>query len=215
MFVNCWKLALSPWTWSLNIWCSFTGNHHSNWLFNNLTHFLVIVVTESYRYCTLHCTGYMRSWPSSQLDSEGDTEKETSNLTCLVTVCRLLPHASHQPSKDVNVKPAEFVTRCAIDGKFTFVDQRWVLMTSARFTMCLPPRESWICSRHVVSAEKEMAEAVLTVRRSSTLQSCGSSPVSGDNPFSLLLFLRRSYATWWHHMKLSSHALGSKFIPQV
>uniref|UniRef100_A0A671VZG1 Basic helix-loop-helix ARNT like 2 n=1 Tax=Sparus aurata TaxID=8175 RepID=A0A671VZG1_SPAAU len=79
---------------------------------------------ESYRYCTLHCTGYMRSWPSSQLDSEGDTEKETSNLTCLVTVCRLLPHASHQPSKDVNVKPAEFVTRCAIDGKFTFVDQR-------------------------------------------------------------------------------------------
>ncbi|XP_051248788.1 aryl hydrocarbon receptor nuclear translocator-like protein 2 isoform X1 [Dicentrarchus labrax] len=79
---------------------------------------------DTYRYCTLHCTGYMRSWPSSQLDSEGDSEKETSNLTCLVTVCRLLPHVSHQPSKDINVKPAEFVTRCAIDGKFTFVDQR-------------------------------------------------------------------------------------------
>ncbi|XP_041819622.1 aryl hydrocarbon receptor nuclear translocator-like protein 2 [Chelmon rostratus] len=79
---------------------------------------------ETHRYCTLHCTGYMRSWPSSQLDSEGDTEKETSSLTCLVTVCRLIPHASHQPSKDINVKPAEFVTRCAIDGKFTFVDQR-------------------------------------------------------------------------------------------
>ncbi|XP_070848530.1 basic helix-loop-helix ARNT-like protein 2 isoform X2 [Chaetodon trifascialis] len=79
---------------------------------------------ETYRYCTLHCTGYMRSWPSSQLDSEGDTEKETSSLTCLVMVCRLISHVSHQPSKDVNVKPAEFVTRCAIDGKFTFVDQR-------------------------------------------------------------------------------------------
>ncbi|XP_035534091.1 aryl hydrocarbon receptor nuclear translocator-like protein 2 [Morone saxatilis] len=79
---------------------------------------------DTYRYCTLHCTGYMRSWPSSQLDSEGDSEKETSNLTCLVTVCRLLPHVSHQPSKDIHVKPAEFVTRCAIDGKFTFVDQR-------------------------------------------------------------------------------------------
>ncbi|TKS91097.1 Aryl hydrocarbon receptor nuclear translocator-like protein 2 [Collichthys lucidus] len=79
---------------------------------------------DTYRYCTLHCTGYMRSWPSSQLDSDGDTEKETSNLTCLVTVCRLLPHMSHQPSKDVNVKPAEFMTRCAIDGKFIFVDQR-------------------------------------------------------------------------------------------
>ncbi|GAA6227764.1 aryl hydrocarbon receptor nuclear translocator-like protein 2 [Lates japonicus] len=79
---------------------------------------------DAYRYCTLHCTGYMRSWPSSQLDSEGDAEKETSHLTCLVTVCRLHPHVSHHPSKDVSVKPTEFITRCAIDGKFTFVDQQ-------------------------------------------------------------------------------------------
>ncbi|XP_042367406.1 aryl hydrocarbon receptor nuclear translocator-like protein 2 isoform X2 [Plectropomus leopardus] len=79
---------------------------------------------DSYRYCTLHCTGYMRSWPSSQLDSEGDTEKETSTLTCLVTVCRPLSHVSHQPPKDISIKPSEFVTRCAIDGKFTFVEQQ-------------------------------------------------------------------------------------------
>ncbi|XP_053200205.1 basic helix-loop-helix ARNT-like protein 2 [Scomber japonicus] len=79
---------------------------------------------DTYRYCTLHCTGYLRSWPSSQLDSEGDAEKESSNLTCLVTVCRFQPQVSHQPSKDINVKPTEFVTRCAIDGKFTFVDQQ-------------------------------------------------------------------------------------------
>ncbi|XP_034382254.1 aryl hydrocarbon receptor nuclear translocator-like protein 2 isoform X3 [Cyclopterus lumpus] len=79
---------------------------------------------DAYRYCTLHCTGYMRSWPSSQLDSEGDAEKETSNLTCLVTVCRLLTHVPNQPSKDINIKPSEFVTRCAIDGKFTFVEQQ-------------------------------------------------------------------------------------------
>ncbi|KAM7377952.1 hypothetical protein PAMA_013050 [Pampus argenteus] len=79
---------------------------------------------DSYRYCTLHCTGYMRSWPNSQLDSEGDAEKETSNLTCLVTVCRIQPHVSQPPSKDVTVKPTEFVTRCTIDGKFTFVDQQ-------------------------------------------------------------------------------------------
>uniref|UniRef100_A0A3Q3W9E3 Uncharacterized protein n=1 Tax=Mola mola TaxID=94237 RepID=A0A3Q3W9E3_MOLML len=78
---------------------------------------------DTFRYCTLHCTGYMKSWPSSQLDSEGDTERETSNLACLLTVCRLLPHGSHQP-KDIHIKPTEFVTRCAIDGKFTFVDQR-------------------------------------------------------------------------------------------
>lgn len=80
--------------------------------------------TDTHQYCTLHCTGYMRSWPSSQPDSEGDAEKETSNLTCLVTVCRLLSHAPNLPSKDVNMKPSEFVTRCAIDGKFTFVEQQ-------------------------------------------------------------------------------------------
>ncbi|XP_040886031.1 aryl hydrocarbon receptor nuclear translocator-like protein 2 isoform X3 [Toxotes jaculatrix] len=79
---------------------------------------------DTYRYCTLHCTGYMRSWPSSQPDSEGDAEKEASNVTCLVMVCRLHPHLSHHPSKDINVKPTEFITRCAIDGKFTFVDQQ-------------------------------------------------------------------------------------------
>ncbi|KAK2883256.1 hypothetical protein Q8A73_022189 [Channa argus] len=79
---------------------------------------------DTYRYCTLHCTGYMRSWPGSQLDSEGEAEKETSNLTCLVTVCRLHPHVPHQPAKDIAIKPTEFVTRYAIDGKFTFVDQQ-------------------------------------------------------------------------------------------
>lgn len=71
----------------------------------------------------------MRSWLSSQLDAEADvtdtdTDTDTSSLTCLVTVCRLLPPGSHPPPRDVRVKPAEFVTRCAIDGKFTFIDQR-------------------------------------------------------------------------------------------
>ncbi|KAM6895793.1 basic helix-loop-helix ARNT-like protein 2 [Xenentodon cancila] len=80
---------------------------------------------DSYRYCTLHCTGYMRSWPSSQLDPESDSaDLDTSSLNCLVMMCRLHPHISHEPSKDVNVKATEFVTRCAIDGKFTFVDQQ-------------------------------------------------------------------------------------------
>ncbi|XP_056280423.1 basic helix-loop-helix ARNT-like protein 2 isoform X2 [Pseudoliparis swirei] len=87
---------------------------------------------DTYRYCTLHCTGYMRSWPSSQLDAEAevdaeaeaDAEKETSSLTCLVTMCRLLVHVPHLPSKDLNVKAPEFVTRFAIDGKFTFIEQQ-------------------------------------------------------------------------------------------
>ncbi|RVE56253.1 hypothetical protein OJAV_G00219470 [Oryzias javanicus] len=80
---------------------------------------------DGYRYCTLHCTGYMRSWPSSQLDPEGDAvDKDTSSMSCLVTMCRLHSHVSYQTPKDVNVRATEFVTRCAIDGKFTFVDQQ-------------------------------------------------------------------------------------------
>ncbi|XP_024912956.1 aryl hydrocarbon receptor nuclear translocator-like protein 1, partial [Cynoglossus semilaevis] len=80
---------------------------------------------DSYSYCTLHCTGYMRLWPSGQTDSEDGSEGEASRLPCLVTACRLHPQVSHRPSsKDVQVKPPEFVTRCAIDGKFTFVDQQ-------------------------------------------------------------------------------------------
>lgn len=66
----------------------------------------------------------MRSWPSSQLERDADAEREPSHLTCLVTMCRIQPRVPHQPPKDVNVRPPEFVTRCTIDGKFTFVDQQ-------------------------------------------------------------------------------------------
>lgn len=99
--------------------------------------------TDTSRYCTLHCTGYMRSWPSSQTDSEGDAEKEASNLTCLVTMCRIQAHTSHQTPKDIKTKPLEFVTRCTIDGKFTFVDQQWVslILPTCRSTIYLFRRE--------------------------------------------------------------------------
>ncbi|KAJ0056945.1 hypothetical protein NL108_000757 [Boleophthalmus pectinirostris] len=83
---------------------------------------------DSYKYCTLHCTGYMGSWPSSDLDSEPDLEP--SPLCCLVTVCRLHPHSSSQTTKDqVNTKPTKFITRCSIDGKFIFVDQQATTIT--------------------------------------------------------------------------------------
>ncbi|CDQ70847.1 unnamed protein product [Oncorhynchus mykiss] len=78
---------------------------------------------ESQRYCTVHCTGYMRSWPSTQLDAESD-DNESSHLSCLVAVCRVHPNNACQPSREVKVKPTQFVTRFAIDGKFIFVDQQ-------------------------------------------------------------------------------------------
>ncbi|KAJ8007135.1 hypothetical protein DPEC_G00114410 [Dallia pectoralis] len=78
---------------------------------------------EPQRYCTVHCTGYMMSWPITQLDAESD-DNDSSNITCLVAVCRVHPNTVCQPAQEVKVKPVQFVTRFAIDGKFTFVDQQ-------------------------------------------------------------------------------------------
>uniref|UniRef100_A0A3B3VPQ9 Basic helix-loop-helix ARNT like 2 n=1 Tax=Poecilia latipinna TaxID=48699 RepID=A0A3B3VPQ9_9TELE len=82
---------------------------------------------ESQKYCTVHCTGYMRSWPTSQMGAEGDGEgdkQDSSYFSCLVAVGRVHSHSAPQVNGEVRVKPTEFVTRYAMDGKFTFVDQR-------------------------------------------------------------------------------------------
>ncbi|KAL2102972.1 hypothetical protein ACEWY4_002140 [Coilia grayii] len=85
---------------------------------------------ESQRYCTVHCTGYMRSCSAHQLDTESEVEldQESSHLTCLVAVGRIHAHPPQEEEvaevAEVTVKPTEFVTRYAIDGKFTYVDQR-------------------------------------------------------------------------------------------
>ncbi|XP_018519686.1 aryl hydrocarbon receptor nuclear translocator-like protein 2 isoform X1 [Lates calcarifer] len=82
---------------------------------------------ESQKYCTVHCTGYMRSWPTSQLGAEGEGEadkQDSSHFSCLVAVGRVHSHSSPQVNGEVRVKPTEFITRYAMDGKFTFVDQR-------------------------------------------------------------------------------------------
>nr|XP_061812284.1 basic helix-loop-helix ARNT-like protein 2 [Nerophis lumbriciformis] len=82
---------------------------------------------ESQKYCTVHCTGYMRSWNSSQLEAggEGDADKQDSSLfSCLVAVGRIHSHSSPHVNGDFRVKPTEFITRYTMDGKFTFVDQR-------------------------------------------------------------------------------------------
>ncbi|XP_072241689.1 aryl hydrocarbon receptor nuclear translocator-like protein 2 isoform X2 [Leuresthes tenuis] len=82
---------------------------------------------ESQKYCTVHCTGYMRSWPTSQMGAEGEGEvdkQDSSHFSCLVAVGRVHSHLSPQVNGEVRVKPPEFITRYAMDGKFTFVDQR-------------------------------------------------------------------------------------------
>lgn len=62
------------------------------------------------------------------LDEENEPDNEGCNLSCLVAIGRLHSHIVPQPmSGDIRVKPTEYVSRHAIDGKFVFVDQRQVL----------------------------------------------------------------------------------------
>uniref|UniRef100_A0A8C7N7H3 Basic helix-loop-helix ARNT like 1a n=1 Tax=Oncorhynchus kisutch TaxID=8019 RepID=A0A8C7N7H3_ONCKI len=78
-------------------------------------------------FCTIHSTGYLKSWQPTKmgLDDDNEPDNEGCNLSCLVAIGRLHPHIVPQPShKDIRVKPTDYVSRHAIDGKFVFVDQR-------------------------------------------------------------------------------------------
>ncbi|XP_072654672.1 basic helix-loop-helix ARNT-like protein 2 isoform X4 [Canis lupus baileyi] len=78
------------------------------------------------KFCTIHCTGYLRSWPPNivGLEEERDNKKNSSNFTCLVAIGRLHPYIVPQNSGEIKVKPTEFITRFAMNGKFVYVDQR-------------------------------------------------------------------------------------------
>ncbi|XP_055069729.2 basic helix-loop-helix ARNT like 1b isoform X1 [Misgurnus anguillicaudatus] len=78
-------------------------------------------------FCTIHSTGYLKSWPPTKmgLDEDNEPDNEGCNLSCLVAIGRLHSHIVSPPTNgDIRVKPTEFVSRHAIDGKFVFVDQR-------------------------------------------------------------------------------------------
>nr|XP_033784724.1 aryl hydrocarbon receptor nuclear translocator-like protein 1 isoform X2 [Geotrypetes seraphini] len=78
-------------------------------------------------FCTIHSTGYLKSWPPTKmgLDEDNEPDNEGCNLSCLVAIGRLHPHIVPQPvNGEIRVKSTEYVSRHAIDGKFVFVDQR-------------------------------------------------------------------------------------------
>ncbi|XP_036037298.1 aryl hydrocarbon receptor nuclear translocator-like protein 2 isoform X3 [Onychomys torridus] len=83
--------------------------------------------TKNHRkFYTVYCTGYLRSWPPNVvgMQKERDNEKDSGPLTCLVAMGRLHPYAVPQKSGKIRLRPTEFVTRFAINGKFIYVDQR-------------------------------------------------------------------------------------------
>ncbi|XP_069821977.1 basic helix-loop-helix ARNT-like protein 2 [Dendropsophus ebraccatus] len=81
---------------------------------------------EHRRYCTIHCTGYLRTCLSSEVGVKEDCEadKESYSFSCLVAIGRLHPYIVPQSTAEIKVKPTEFVTRYTMDGKFVYVDQR-------------------------------------------------------------------------------------------
>ncbi|XP_023499053.2 basic helix-loop-helix ARNT-like protein 2 isoform X2 [Equus caballus] len=78
------------------------------------------------KFCTIHCTGYLRSWPPNMvgMEEERGNKKDSSNFTCLVAIGRLHPCIVPQNSGEIKVKPTEFITRFTMNGKFVYVDQR-------------------------------------------------------------------------------------------
>ncbi|XP_018402114.1 PREDICTED: aryl hydrocarbon receptor nuclear translocator-like protein 1 [Cyphomyrmex costatus] len=82
-----------------------------------------------WKYCVIQCTGYLKSWAPAKIgleEQEGEADGEACNLSCLVAVGRVQTAISTAtlPSRKPHLKPIQFVSRHAMDGKFLFVDQR-------------------------------------------------------------------------------------------
>ncbi|XP_032685430.1 protein cycle isoform X3 [Odontomachus brunneus] len=82
-----------------------------------------------WKYCVIQCTGYLKSWAPAKIgleEQEGEADGEACNLSCLVAVGRIQTAISTAalPSRKPHLRPIQFVSRHAMDGKFLFVDQR-------------------------------------------------------------------------------------------
>lgn len=96
--------------------------------------------TSDRKYSVIQCTGYLKSWAPAKLSSSGDepdldADGDMSNMSCLVAIGRIpldiyndigQSTLTQQKAAAVKVLPIQFMSRHAIDGKFLFVDQRYV-----------------------------------------------------------------------------------------
>jgi len=80
-------------------------------------------------FAVVHCTGYIKNWPPQglQMDRSAEDEMHANSSCCLVAIGRLQVTSSPNASDLNNAESThEFVSRHALDGKFTFVDHRVV-----------------------------------------------------------------------------------------
>ena len=62
---------------------------------------------------------------------EQDDSEENCNLSCLVAVGQIKtpfdPKSVDLDACNVDVRPVEYISRHSVDGKFTYIDQAWVV----------------------------------------------------------------------------------------
>lgn len=99
----------------------------------------ILWIFTDWKYCVIQCTGYLKSWAPAKIDleeHEGDGDGEACNLSCLVAVGRLQSTLPTSLPKKPRLRPIKFVSRHAMDGKFLFVDQRWIITQNSNYTTC-------------------------------------------------------------------------------
>nr|XP_029727382.1 aryl hydrocarbon receptor nuclear translocator homolog isoform X3 [Aedes albopictus] len=84
---------------------------------------------DGHNYAVMHCTGYIKNWPPTDMFpgvtiDRGQDDDLHNTHCCLVAIARL-QITSSTTANDLNANnPNEFISRHAMCGKFTFVDQR-------------------------------------------------------------------------------------------
>lgn len=102
----------------------------------------------------IQCTGYLKSWAPAKIEGDQEAEGEglegdNCNLSCLVAVGRVTPSLL-ELSLGMGLPKLNtimFVTRYAMDGKFIFVDQMYVIHTKVHsdLTDIIHLAIQWIC----------------------------------------------------------------------
>ncbi|XP_076064139.1 aryl hydrocarbon receptor nuclear translocator homolog tgo isoform X4 [Oratosquilla oratoria] len=82
--------------------------------------------TDGHNYAVVHCTGYIKNWPPTGVQMDrSEEEPHGSSHCCLVAIGRLQVTSTPNTSDLMGSNSQnEFISRHAMDGKFTFVDQR-------------------------------------------------------------------------------------------
>ena len=115
--------------------------------------------TESKNFLVIHCTGYLKSWSTAKigLEDDNETDNDSSSLSCLVAVGRVQRCASHHPPDEsghhIKVRPLEYMSRHSIDGKFSYVDERSVVVDcSVMFNLFSPCwQKPWLIKKIITS----------------------------------------------------------------